>query len=121
MTPSFAIKRGVRYRYYVSRATTEGRQSEAGTIPRVPAPDVERTVLDALSDLFPNEGADGKLGTVDCSSRGAGSANRDGDEPRLEWRPSTQPCSKNLSPVYKFAGPFPPRLALRSGCNAKFR
>jgi site-specific DNA recombinase len=38
MTPSFAVKRGVRYRYYVSRATTEGRRGEAGTIARVPAP-----------------------------------------------------------------------------------
>jgi site-specific DNA recombinase len=25
MTPSFAIKHGVRYRYYISRAVTEGR------------------------------------------------------------------------------------------------
>jgi site-specific DNA recombinase len=75
MTPSFAIKRGVRYRYYVSRATTEGRPSEAGTITRVPAPDVERAVLDALTDLFPNDGADGTPTTADRSFGKIGPAN----------------------------------------------
>ncbi len=74
MTPSFAIKHGVRYRYYISRATTEGR-GEAGTITRVPAPDVERAVLDGLADLFPNDGADGTPATADFSSSEAGSAN----------------------------------------------
>jgi len=76
MTPSFAIKRGVRYRYYVSRAITEGRQGEAGTITRVPAPDVEWVVLNAVADLFPNDGADG-VPTTDWSSREAGLANPD--------------------------------------------
>jgi hypothetical protein len=51
MTPSFAAKRGVRYRYYVSRAVTEGRNDLAGSIVRVPAVDVERAVLDALHSL----------------------------------------------------------------------
>ena len=64
MTPSFAIKHGIHYRYYVSRATTEGRQGEAGTVTRVPAPDVERAVLDALAGLFPNEGDDGMRTTA---------------------------------------------------------
>ena len=49
MTPSFAAKRGVRYRYYVSRAVTEGQNDLAGSIVRVPAVDVERAVLDAAS------------------------------------------------------------------------
>jgi DNA invertase Pin-like site-specific DNA recombinase len=51
MTPSFAAKRGVRYRYYVSRAVTEGRHDLAGSIVRVPAVDVERAVLDTLYKL----------------------------------------------------------------------
>jgi site-specific DNA recombinase len=51
MTPSFAAKRGVRYRYYVSRAVTEGQNDLAGSIVRVPAVDVERVVLDALHSL----------------------------------------------------------------------
>jgi site-specific DNA recombinase len=51
MTPSFAVKRGVRYRYYVSRAVTEGRNDLAGSTTRVPAVDVEEAVLDALHKL----------------------------------------------------------------------
>ena len=51
MTPSFAMKRGVRYRYYVSRAVTEGRIDLAGSIVRVPALDVEEAVLDPLRKL----------------------------------------------------------------------
>jgi len=57
MTPSFAVKHGVRYRYYVSRATIEGRNGEAGSVSRVPAPEVEQAVLDALDGLLPNNGA----------------------------------------------------------------
>jgi site-specific DNA recombinase len=37
MTPSFAMKRGVRDRYYVSRAVTEGRNDLAGSVVRVAA------------------------------------------------------------------------------------
>jgi hypothetical protein len=51
MTPSFARKRGVRYRYYVSRAVTEGRHDVAGSIVRVPAIDIEEVILDALRKL----------------------------------------------------------------------
>jgi Recombinase len=51
MPPSFATKRGVRYRYYVSRAVTEGRNDLAGSIVRVPALDVEEAVLCALRKL----------------------------------------------------------------------
>jgi hypothetical protein len=90
MTPSFAVKRGVRYRYYVSRATTEGRRGEAGTIARVPAPDVERAVLGALVNLVPNDVADGIPVAADCNSSRAGCANtgsswdRDRDGPPHE-------------------------------------
>jgi site-specific DNA recombinase len=45
------VKRGVRYRYYVSRAVTEGRNDLAGSMARVPAVDVEEAVLDALRKL----------------------------------------------------------------------
>jgi hypothetical protein len=51
MTPSYAIKGGVRYRYYISRATMVGRQGEAGAIARVPAADVERVIIDAIANL----------------------------------------------------------------------
>ena len=51
MTPSFAVKGGVRYRYYVSRATTEGRKDAAGGIVRVPAAEIEHVVIQAISGL----------------------------------------------------------------------
>jgi site-specific DNA recombinase len=44
MTPTHALKKGVRYRYYVSQAVLQGRKGEAGSVPRVPAPDVEAAI-----------------------------------------------------------------------------
>jgi hypothetical protein len=41
MSPSHANKRGVRYRYYVSQAVLQNRKTQAGSITRASAPDVE--------------------------------------------------------------------------------
>jgi DNA invertase Pin-like site-specific DNA recombinase len=49
MTPSYAIKKGVRYRYYVSCVLAQGRKEAAGTVRRVAAEDVEQIVLDAVA------------------------------------------------------------------------
>ena len=51
MTPSFAVKRGIRYRYYVSRTVVEGRSDLAGSMARVPAVEVEEAVVEALRQL----------------------------------------------------------------------
>jgi site-specific DNA recombinase len=48
MSPSHANKKGVRYRYYVSHALLQSRKSEAGSVPRVSAPDVEALVINAV-------------------------------------------------------------------------
>jgi site-specific DNA recombinase len=48
MTPSFAIKKGVRYRYYVSSVLAQGRKGEAGSISRIASQMIESLVLDAL-------------------------------------------------------------------------
>lgn len=48
MTPSYASKNGVRYRYYVSHALLQGQKTSAGSVARVSAPEVEKLVLDAL-------------------------------------------------------------------------
>jgi hypothetical protein len=53
MTPSYAIKKGVRYRYYVSSVLNQGRKEEAGSLPRVAAEAVERLVIDAIAALPP--------------------------------------------------------------------
>ena len=50
MSPSHANKKGVRYRYYVSQALLQKRTSEAGSVPRVSAHDVEQLVCQAVRD-----------------------------------------------------------------------
>ena len=48
MSPSHAVKKGVRYRYYVSSPIAQGRKDEAGSIARVPAEPIEQRVLSKL-------------------------------------------------------------------------
>jgi site-specific DNA recombinase len=48
MSPTHANKKGVRYRYYTSHALLQRRKEEAGSVPRVPAPEVEALVCEAL-------------------------------------------------------------------------
>src|SRR5262245_49368971 len=49
MSPTYAIKRGDRYPYYVSRALVRGRKQEAGSHGRVGADDLERLVVEVLA------------------------------------------------------------------------
>ena len=55
MTPSTAKKGSIRYRYYVSSMLAQGRKSEAGTIARVSAPEIEAVVVDALRAAYPDD------------------------------------------------------------------
>ena len=48
MSPSHAVKKGARYRYYVSSPIAQGRKDEAGSIARVPTEPVEQLVLSEL-------------------------------------------------------------------------
>jgi site-specific DNA recombinase len=50
MSPTHSNKLGVRYRYryYVSHTLLQNRKQEAGSVARVPAPDVEQLVLDGV-------------------------------------------------------------------------
>jgi len=48
MSPTHANKRGVRYRYYVSHAILQNRKAEAGSIARVPAPEIETLVCEGI-------------------------------------------------------------------------
>ena len=50
MSPSYAMKGDVRYRYYVSTAVVQGRKADAGTIARISANTIESAVLQALRD-----------------------------------------------------------------------
>jgi hypothetical protein len=55
MSPSYAIKKGTRYRYYISCVVQQGRKEEAGSVPRVAAQDVEGIVMNTLAALPPSE------------------------------------------------------------------
>jgi site-specific DNA recombinase len=55
MSPSTAKKGAMRYRYYVSCVLAQGRQSEAGSIRRVSASEVEAVVLQALRTEYPDD------------------------------------------------------------------
>jgi DNA invertase Pin-like site-specific DNA recombinase len=48
MSPTHSIKLGVRYRYYVSHALLQKRTEDAGTVSRVPAPEIEARVIEVL-------------------------------------------------------------------------
>lgn len=51
MSPSYSQKGSIRYRYYTSQALLQGRKDEAGSQPRVPAPELEQVVLDYLRTI----------------------------------------------------------------------
>lgn len=50
MTPTYAVKNGVHYRYYISTPLLHGKSDIAGSVSRVPAPDVEDTIVKALRE-----------------------------------------------------------------------
>ena len=61
MTPTHAIKKGVRYRYYVSRRLITGTRGEEendqATGQRIPAANLERLVVQRLRSFFADPGA----------------------------------------------------------------
>src|SRR5215469_6355371 len=63
MSPTYSIRRGNRYRYYISSALLHDRRSEAGTRARVNADDIERLVIQVLElsepGLATDSGANG--------------------------------------------------------------
>jgi site-specific DNA recombinase len=51
MTPSQAVKNGVRYRYYISSVLIQGQADKAATLNRVPAAEIEALIVGALRKL----------------------------------------------------------------------
>jgi len=50
MSPTYAIKKSIKYRYYLSSALGDGRSQEAGTVSRVPATEVETLVANSVRE-----------------------------------------------------------------------
>ena len=57
MSPTHTNKGGARYRYYVSQLVLQGRPQPAGLIGRVPAAEVEASVVAALREHLRAGGA----------------------------------------------------------------
>lgn len=55
MTPTHAVKKGRRYRYYVSRHLTTGRKSASMSGRRVPASEIERIVAECIQQIIENQ------------------------------------------------------------------
>ena len=55
LSPTHAVKKGKRYRYYVSTALITGNRSEHPKGRRIPAGDIEGLVLDRLRSLFASD------------------------------------------------------------------
>jgi len=48
MTPTYAKKKGVKYRYYISTALVQGQARQVGTVSRIPASDIETRIAAAI-------------------------------------------------------------------------
>jgi DNA invertase Pin-like site-specific DNA recombinase len=48
MTPTYAVKKGVRYRYYISAALIQGHADQAAKLNRVPAAEIEKLIISAV-------------------------------------------------------------------------
>src|SRR5512144_350329 len=57
LTPSHAVKKGTRYRYYVSRSLIVGAAKDHSKGRRIPAGNLEGLVIDRLRALLADEGA----------------------------------------------------------------
>src|SRR5437870_3471069 len=56
MTPSHAVKKGIRYRYYVSQPLISKTREAAPQGLRIAAAEIERIVLSGISELIANPG-----------------------------------------------------------------
>ncbi len=98
MSPSFSAKNGVQYRFYVSSALLRGRKADVGSVGRVPAAEIESTVLAALKNYQQQGQSDSAPASIEDIERvviardhllitTAGTADGDGTNPqfRIAW------------------------------------
>ena len=57
LTPTHAVKKGTRYRYYVSKSLITGTAADHAQGRRIPAGNLETLVIDRLRDFLADEGA----------------------------------------------------------------
>src|SRR5258708_16724395 len=73
MVPTHATKAGVRHRYYVSTPVLHGeaKTASAGSVSRVPAADIEDTVVKFLKEYLAANQGKSATGTLPLGDRGA--------------------------------------------------
>jgi hypothetical protein len=57
LTPTYAVKKGTRYRYYVSTALLTGTRKDRSSGRRIPAGNLEGLVIGRLRAFFADPGA----------------------------------------------------------------
>jgi len=67
LTPTWSIKKGTRYRYYVSTSLVKGSRNAHSTRRRIPAGDVENVVIERIRKFLSNRGE--LLGAIDERDR----------------------------------------------------
>jgi site-specific DNA recombinase len=72
MIPTHATKAGVRYRYYVSTPVLHGeaKTASAGSVSRIPAADVEDTIVKSLKEHLAANHGKSATGTIPLGNRG---------------------------------------------------
>ncbi len=68
MTPTSKLKKGVRYRYYMSTALLQGAPEKAGSVSRAPAELIEKLVVKAVRKHTKLKGQDPETKTLDPDS-----------------------------------------------------
>src|ERR1700730_591394 len=115
MIPTHATKAGVRYRYYVSTPFLHGeaKTASAGSVPRVPAADIEDTVVKCLREHL--AARQDKSTTSRASARATGRA--PGDYPpvvRSSMLPATPACFNSYRGVSFGSRPHSIRMFLKA-------
>ena len=79
MGPSHSAKGGRRWRYYISRAILKGRNSDAGSITRVPAAQIEKQVFDAIQSVIASKRSNDGFGAPSLLGLPGGRSARPGN------------------------------------------
>ena len=111
MTPSYAVKNGVRYRYYISCALIQGQPDKAATLNRVSATEIETVIISALRKHLKVQsnnklGAQGSRSPNDKDLISTHIARVDANQ-TSEARSGTKPCrAKGAWPIMQTQTPW---------------
>ncbi|HEX9167682.1 MAG TPA: hypothetical protein VF886_01965, partial [Roseiarcus sp.] len=113
LTPSFAIKQGVRYRYYISTSAMQARDRGASVSLRLPAPALEAAVIDALRSAV-EKGAPNEHGSYTGLESGPEPRTVHGTIDRPTAPPAPADSSSAATPARSLIDAFLVRVIVRS-------